>query len=266
MSSLLWPFQSPSDHEAISAIIRRRSSNSADVRQAALAGLDLSAARNILDLGCGFGFMAEILARRAAPDARVVGVDLWPENEAPYLERVASTGRRGAFVCAEVGSKFPCRDDEYDLVVCSYSLYFFVDALPEVVRVLAPGGLFVAITHSADSFVGLLEAAGPEQDGHELLSLARRFSAENGQQILENWFKDVTRIDYPNVLRFGPPHTDELLTYLRFKLPFLVADARPGDDLPDALVRRVSEAMSRRGEVIVEKSDATFHCRSPICP
>ena len=76
----------------------------------------------------------------------------------------------------------------------------------------------------------------------------------------------MTRIDYPNILRFGPPHTDELLTYLRFKLPFLVADARPGDDLPDALVRRVSEAMSRRGEVIVEKSDATFHCRSPICP
>ena len=266
MSSSLWPFQSPSDHEAISAIIRRRSSNSADVRQAALDGLDLTAARSILDLGCGFGFMAEALARRAAADARVVGVDLWPENETPFLDRVAATGRRGAFVCAEVGSRFRCPDDRYDLVACCYSLYFFVDALPEVVRVLAPDGLFVAITHSAESFVGLLEAAGPEQDGHELLALARNFSAENGQQILETWFKEVTRIDYPNVLRFGSRHADELLTYLRFKLPFLVTDARPGDDLPDALVRRVFEAMSRRSEVIVEKSDAVFHCRSPVCP
>jgi SAM-dependent methyltransferase len=266
MPSSLWPFQSPADHEGISAIIRDRSTNQADVRQAALADLDLSGCRKILDLGCGFGFMADVLARRAAPDARVVGVDMWANNEGPFLERVAATGRRGAFICDQVGTKFPCRDGEYDLVICSYSLYFFPDALPEVARVLAPDGLFVTITHSAESFVGLLDAAGPEQNGTELLALARNFSAENGEQILRQQFKQVTRIDYPNALRFDSEHLDELLAYLRFKLPFFVDGAQPGDELPEDLVSRTCETMSRSGQVIVEKSDAVFHCRSPKCP
>lgn len=264
--SSLWPFRCPSDHETISAIIRRRSSNTADVREAALEGLDLSSAREILDLGCGFGFMSEGVARRAAADARVTGVDVWADNEGPYLERVAATGRRARFICDTVGPDFRCPDRDYDLVVCSYSLYFFADVLPEVTRVLKPDGLFVAITHTDRSFVDLLRAAGLEEDGTELLALSRCFSAENGGELLGHWFGQVTRIDYPNSLRFEPEHADELLTYLRFKLPFLLPGAQPGDVLPEARARFARQKLSRSGVVVVEKSDATFQCRRPRCP
>ena len=264
--SFLWAFQSPAAHQAVSAIIQRRSTNSTDVREVALRGVDLSAARNILDLGCGFGFMTEALAPRVAPDARLVGVDLWESNEEPYLTRATATGRQARFYSAEVGSRFPCPDRGYDLVVCSYSLYFFVDALPEVARVLAPGGLFLATTHSDRSHASLLRAVGIARAGSELLAISRRFSAENGHHLLGKWFGRVTRIDYHNSLRFQTEHLDELLTYLRFKLPLLVPGAKAGADLPPGLARFARDSLARQGEVVLEKNDAVFRCRSPKCP
>lgn len=261
----LWPFQSPSNHEAVSAIIRRRSINSTDVREAVFDGLDLSFAKNVLDLGCGFGFMSEALAKRTAPGAELVGVDIWESNEAPYVARVASTDRQARFFCARVGSKFPCPDQGYDLVLCSYSLYFFVDALPEVARVLAPHGLFLAVTHSDRSFVGLLRAVGLDEDSSKLLALSRNFSAENGRAQLAEHFGEITRTDYHNSLRFKVEHADELLAYLRFKLPLLVAGSKAGDELPEPLARYARNSLERFGEVIVEKDDAVFRCRRPLC-
>lgn len=264
-SSSLWPYQSPSAHEAVSAIIRRYSTNRTDVREAALSDLDLSFARNILDLGCGFGFMAEVLASRAAPDARLVGVDAWASNEAPFLEKVAASGRSASFECRQLDSELPWPDRSFDLVVCCYSLYFFVQVLPEVARVLAPDGVFLALTHSERSFVGLLQAAELAEDESTLLALMRRFSAESGREMLGRWFGEVTRIDYRNSLRFQAKDADEFLAYLRFKLPFLIPDSAPGEDLPEPLARLAGASLSRLGEVVIEKDDAAFRCRSPLC-
>ena len=264
-ASSLWPFEQPATHETVSAIIRRRSTNRTDVREVALAGLDLSTVREVLDLGCGFGFMAEAVARRVAPHARLAGVDAWASNEASFKERVAAAGRQASFTCLEVDSRLPWPDRSFDLVVCSYSLYFFVNVLPEIARVLTPGGLFLTITHSEDSFIGLLGAAGLAEAGSELLALTRRFSAENGGAMLGEWFEEVDRIDYPNLLRFEAEHVEELLTLLRFKLPLLVPGAKPGDDLPDGLTRFARSSLPRMGDVVVEKNDAVFRCRGPLC-
>ena len=261
----LWPFQCPANHETVSAIISRRSTNTTDVRETVLRNLDLSFAKNILDLGCGFGFMAEALARRVAPGARLLGVDIWPANEGPFLNRVAANGRQASFTCLQVGSKLPWPDGSFDLVVCSYSLYFFLEVLPEVARVLAPRGLFLALTHSEDSFVGLLRATGLTFSESELLCLARRFSAENGRRHLQKWFGEVTRVDYHNCLRFQPEHLEELLTYVKFKMPLLVPGSQPGDDVPEHLERSAKASLFTLGHVIVEKDDAAFRCRSPLC-
>ena len=266
MASSLWPFESASAHESVSEIIRQRSTNHADVREVALTGLDLSFARQVLDIGCGFGFMAEVLARRVAPDARLTGVDVWPSNETPYRQRVTGTGRRASFVLAKVGSELPFPNAAYDLVVCSYSLYFFVEALPEMARVLAPHGLFLTVAHSERSFLGLLRAAGLGEDGSRLLALSRNFSAENGQARLSQWFGEVNRIDYRNSLHFRAEHADQLLAYLKFKLPLLLPGAAAGSEVPEPLARSVRTTLAKEGEVVVEKTDAAFHCWSPKWP
>jgi len=262
-AAALWSYGCPALHERVSEILQRHSTNPADVREVALSGLDLAHLRHVLDLGCGYGFMAEAIARRTAPDARIVGVDAWASNQAPFLRKIAGTGRRGSFRCMEVDAALPWPDGRFDLAVCCYSLYFFVEVLPEVARVLAPGGLFVTVTHSEHRLAGQLPHAGFGDAAAGLLSVTRRFSAENGEERLRRFFGTVERIEYRNTLRFEARHVDDLQTYLRFKLPLLVPGAAPGDELPARLSRYLRETLERDGELVVEKNDAIFRCREP---
>jgi SAM-dependent methyltransferase len=259
-------FESPTRHAAIAEIIRRRSTNRADVRAVALRDLDLASARAVLDLGCGFGFMSEALARRTASDARIVGMDACAANEQPYLERVGAAQRSGSFVCQRIDSRLDWPDGAFDLIVASYSLYFFPEVIPEVARVLAPQGLFVALTHMQESCRGLLQAVGVCASVSHLLPISRKFSAENGRELLEPWFGQVERVEYRNSLVFEPDEHGDLLAYLRFKLPFLSPGAAPGSELPGPLWRAVQESLSRQGRVVLAKNDAAFRCRMPRCP
>ncbi len=131
-------FERPSWHATIAQVIRRTSTNPADVRDIALEGLELTSARSVLDLGCGFGFMSEAVARRVAPDARLVGLDACQENERPYLERLAAADRAGSFVNGRIDRTLAWPAGSFDLILASYSLYFFPEIIPEVARVLAP--------------------------------------------------------------------------------------------------------------------------------
>jgi len=261
----LWPYKFPSTHKTISAIIQKRSSNDTDVRQAALKDLDLSSAKRILDLGCGFGFMSESLARGAAADACLVGVDFWESNKTPFLKKVTATGRQGEFVCMKINSELPWKDCSFDLVVCSYSLYFFANALPEISRILAPRGQLLATTHSESSVLALLEIAGADQTDSVLLSLIRKFSSENGHFLLAKYFGEITQKDYYNSLTFDSESVDELLSYLKFKLPFFIPDSKPDDELPGSIADYAQTMLSRLGKVVLEKNDTTFRCRSPLC-
>ena len=259
-------FESPSWHAAIADIIRRRSTNRADVREVVLDGLDLSSATTILDLGCGFGFMIGAVARRVAPDARIVGVDACSANEQPYLELVAGASRAGCFVRRRIDTRLNWPADSFDLIVASYSLYFFPEVIPEVARVLAPRGLFIALTHMEESCQGLLHALGVEETDSHLLPVCRNFSAENGSRLLAPWFGEVERVDYHNSLEFGAAEHDDLLAYLRFKLPFLAPGLEPGSELPEPLWRTIQASLSHQGRVVLAKNDAAFRCRKPLCP
>lgn len=262
-SPVLWPYRSPPAHEAVSAIIRRRSTNAADVREFALDGFDLSSAKRVLDLGCGFGFMAEALAPRVAPDAEIIGVDVWQANQPPFLEKVAAHGRRASFNCMQVGWELPWPDGAFDLVVCSYSLYFFAEVLPEIPRVLAPHGTFVALTHSRRDFPALALIVGLSSPGGEWVSLISRFSAETGGRKLGRWFGQVERVDYPNALVFGPDELDELLAFLHFKLPLILPGWQPSDELPPGVAERARNLLSTHGTLVIEKNDAVFRCSMP---
>ena len=259
-------FERPSWHAAIAEIIRRRSTNRTDVRDAVLRDLDFSSFRAVLDLGCGFGFMSEAIARRTAPDARIVGVDACAANEQPYLQRIAGAGRPGSFVCRRIDSRLDWPDNAFDLIVASYSLYFFPEVIPELARILNPHGLFVALTHTEESCRSLIHATGCGEAESHLLPISRNFSAENGGGLLEPWFGEVQRVDYRNSLVFEADEHDDLLAYLRFKLPFLSPGSEPGSELPEPLWQAVQESLSRQGRVVLSKNDAAFHCRMPRCP
>ncbi len=263
-STAIAAFECPPQHVAISEIIRRRSTNPLDVREAAVRGLSLGRARRILDLGCGFGFMTGAVARRAAADAVVVGVDACAANEEPYLDCIAETGRAGRYVCRVLDSRLAWPDGSFDAVICSYALYFFPGIVPEVARVLAPHGVFVAVTHAESSCRELLQAIGASAPSSGLMAYVRSFSAENGSDLLGECFDQVERIDYSNALVFEAAHEDELLAYLQFKLPFLSPTGTANGAFSGSLSETVRQRLARDGRVVLQKSDAVFHCRGPL--
>ena len=259
----LRPFEEPERHEAISSMLARRSTNREDIRQALLAGLELGWARDVLELGCGFGFLSEAVAARLAPGARYHGVDACAANAVPFTRRVAAMGRQPSFLHLRVARELPWPARTFDLVLCSWSLYFFPAIITEIARVLRSGGLLLAITHDERAFSGLLDAAGLAAQGREAEVLLRRFSAQNGASLLAPWFRRVERVDYPNRLRFGLEHEDDLLAYLTFKLPVLLAEPPPGPALPPEVAAAARATLCAEGEVWVEKDDACFRCWEP---
>lgn len=258
-------FEDPRQHADVSDIIRRHSTNAADVRSTLLADVDLSAYRRVLDLGCGFGFMIEAIAPRLADDAEIIGIDACPLNEAPYLERVAAAGRQGRFEVARLEERLDFDAQSFDLVIGSYALYFFPRILPEVARVQRRDGLFIAVTHTESSCRDLLRATGLPQDDARLLGSIRNFSAENGAALLSPWFADVHRVDYLNTLRFEPAQYDRFLKYLRFKLPLLEPETGFGGAGLEPLAGPIRDALRAQSEVVLEKNDAAFFCRGPRC-
>jgi SAM-dependent methyltransferase len=258
-------FEDPARHRRASDIIRRYSTNRADVRDVLLAGLDVSFAKTVLDLGCGFGFMTEALARRAAPDATFIGVDACEANGPAYVRRIAATGRSARFACQHIASRLDWPDHSFDLVIASYAMYFFPDVLPEAARVLSPDGVFFAVTHTENSCRELLGAAGLPAADPRLLGNILRFSADNGRALLTPWFAEIERVDYQNQLVFGPAEYDDFLTYLRFKLPLLLPETDPDGEIPRPLADAIRAALSHQRSISFEKKDAAFRCRGPRC-
>jgi len=99
----------------------------------------------ILELGCGNGLAAYLLARKGY---RVHGVDLSPTAVAWAEERFEAEGLIGHFRTADVASMPFYGDGSFGAVVDGNCLHYLVGAdrarcLAEVDRVLVPGGIFV---------------------------------------------------------------------------------------------------------------------------
>lgn len=98
--------------------------------------------RDVLDLGCAGGFMAEALADRGA---RVTGIDPAADAIAAADAHARAQGKRIAYDVG-VGEALPYGEASFDHVVCVDVLEHVQDlsqVCREVARVLRPGGTFL---------------------------------------------------------------------------------------------------------------------------
>jgi ubiquinone/menaquinone biosynthesis C-methylase UbiE len=108
-----------------------------------LERVPLRAGQRVLDVACGTGIVARLVAPRIAPKGTVVGLDL---NEGMLAVARAHALEAGAPIEWKRGdaSELPFTDATFDVVLCQQGLQFFPDkpgALREMRRVLVPGGI-----------------------------------------------------------------------------------------------------------------------------
>lgn len=270
-------YEQTGDHVHTKYLITKYSSNPYDVRDIALQGLDLSGAAQVLELGCGYGSFTRNLAGLLDRKAEITGIDMVPENGRPFLSSVESMQYTGRFICDRADCIKDFADDLYDLIIASYSLYFFPHLVEEIARILKPEGVFITITHSQYSLQEVLHLI-PESmknmglDPIEKTTIARLFEAfslENGRKQLAPHFGRIDEIVYENVLRFPPDGIQDCIDYLEKKKFLLFKDVAERHPLKIEQVKNgfydsLHTYAREKGEILLTKDDVIFHCFDPL--
>ncbi len=260
-------------HRSAADLIRKHSTNPDDIREVALKALNLGHCKNILDIGCGFGFFTEALKDRVHDGAVVSGIDIVKGYEPLFLQACRKAGLKGRFFSSGVSLLKKIPADSYDLILCSYALYFFPGAIPDIARVLKDEGVFVAVTHDRENMGELISAtkdilrAGRmlKEDRLPVEDIVSRFSAENGRELLSPWFGRVKSVDYGNSLEFGPDDIQNLVKYFYFKSPFFLSLTNfETETVAELLARHLKKSSHSKQGFILSKNDRVFICSMPI--
>jgi ubiquinone/menaquinone biosynthesis C-methylase UbiE len=227
-----------------------------------------------LELGCAFGAFTEALKDKLHPEAKITGIDIIPEYKPFFLEACRRAGYSGIFSSSGIDKikKYPA--GYFDLVICSYALYFFPDMIPEISRVLNKDGLFITITHSqADmreivGIVKLILKQNNSLDDKQSLPIElifEQFSAENGKALLHPFFSRIKEIDFKNTLVFQPQEIGSFIDYFQFKKSFFLSGtATHNKTIINQLMRTLQDSAMKNNLVTMCKDDKIFICSHPV--
>ena len=132
-----------------------------------LSKLKIKQGMDILDLGCGTGYLSRKLAEQVGPTGRVIGVD--PDRERIKVAQEVNGGVDNLLF--EDGSTEKFTPGPYDIVFSHAVLNWVLDkeiAFKNVHKALKPGGFFalcVGLSHNKlfDQWMDLLDAKAKEE-------------------------------------------------------------------------------------------------------
>lgn len=267
------------DHIETRRHISRYSENPHDIREIALRGLDMKVVKTALDLGCAYGFFTEKLSEYLKKGSYITGIDIIDEgNRSSFLQILDNSGCEGRFVAGNAEYIQTMQSGSFDLIVASYSLYFFPHLIGEIARVLKPGGVFIALTHSEESLKEIIKlipmpdnamkGSGEAVREPAISRLLRVFSMENGEGQLKEYFGRVETISYSNKLIFPHEKIDDCFDYVSKKRDLLfkeVIDADPGglEEAMKDFFSRIKEYALKSKVLEITKNDCIFRCYSP---
>jgi ubiquinone/menaquinone biosynthesis C-methylase UbiE len=259
-------------HAHIAHLIVKHSSNHQDIRQLAISSLDLRSCQKILDLGCAFGFFSQALKGTVHPKAKIIGIDAWADYQDQFISSNNKAELESEFHAADINVLEKIPHSNFDLIICSYALYFFPDTIPHIARLLNRNGIFITLTHVSPHMIQLidliktcLQSFGIDSSsGLPEEKLINRFSSKNGRQLLTPWFGNVKEIEYKNSLTFSPSQSEDLIKYVQFKqLYFIPEYANTDAKILPLLEECVSKRLCAEKEFIISKDDIIYICTNP---
>lgn len=240
-----------------------------------LGALALTGAEELLDLGCGNGFVLEHL-RPHLPGGRLVGLDVAPAMLQAAAIRLVGVATPCEWIegSADDLSAFP--DDSFDRIMATYMMHYVPDidrCLSEVRRVLRPDGLFLLTTNRPDSMLEMFQVhyeALRSMNAPQRLFKATpkcRISLNNGTSYIERHFQDIELVAWQDQLRFtdAAPYME----FYRVGQKYCCAASESSDDLDEdffaelyeRVLLRVEEIIELKGFFAVTKYTGSFVCR-----
>ncbi|HEX5947337.1 MAG TPA: methyltransferase domain-containing protein [Acidimicrobiales bacterium] len=227
--------------------------------------VDWPAEAEVLEVGCGAGWMWAEAAARLPSDLDLTLTDLSSGMVREAIDRVGSLGRyRRTVGRVADAQELPFRSASFDVVMANYVLHHVPDtrrAVGEMARVLRPGGTLV-VACVGDGHLAELHQIRREVFGESLTeALASTFGASAGAEELPGSFGSVDWRPYRDRLDCSDP--DDVIEYL--------ASTPPVEDASEDEQTRVVDAVRARfaaggGRLRVSKDTGLFLCRQPRPP
>lgn len=183
---------------------------------------ELHTIHSVLDVGCGVGHWGQELAHFLPKDAKITGVDQEEEWIQQARERTKGQGKRFHYQ-QNSAEKIPFPDQSFDLVTCQTVLLHVHDVtkvLKEMVRVLKPGGLLIAVEPNntiAELVFDTTTYKEPVEDSIRAISFNLR--CEAGQQKLGLGYASIGDV-LPSY--FQKMHLSDIQVYLSDKTTPLI--------------------------------------------
>jgi SAM-dependent methyltransferase len=238
-----------------------------------IEALHLRGTEELLDLGCGNGFVLEHVRPHLAA-GHIVGLDIAPGVLEAARRRLVGVATPCDFVEGSADDLSAFADGSFDRVMAVYMAHYVPDlprCFTEVRRVLRPGGRFVLVTDRPDSMVEMWDVhftAMRAMNAPEYLFRATpkaRISLDNGAEQLAPHFASVQTLSWQDQLQFADP--EPFLDFYRGQ-NHCCASSKPGEGLPPEffteLEQRVGDlvqaAIDEAGYFALTKFTGAFIC------
>ncbi|MFF7887778.1 class I SAM-dependent methyltransferase [Streptomyces sp. NPDC020794] len=240
-----------------------------------LGNLALTGTEDLLDLGCGNGFILEGL-RPHLTDGSITGLDIAPAVLDAARQRLHGTATPCTWIEGSADDLSSLGDDTFDRVMANYMIHYVPDldrCFAGVRRVMRPGGIFQLTTDRTDSmlemyqvhFTALRDMNAPE---HLFKATPKgRLSLDNGTPQLRAHFEHVQVVSWQDQLRFTDP--EPFMRFYEVGHNHCCASSEPDERLDDGFFRelrdrvraQVTEAITTNGYFAVTKFTGSFLCR-----